>query len=583
MRRTCSATVICVKRILSSTIVAFLILGAIAANSAQALPAKFSNSTEATFNFSSSEPDVIFECSLNNSSWEECAPPVTYTNLTEGPQGFRVRSTDQAGNVGPPAEYTWTIDLTRPNVEITDSPPAISDSEAEFVFQADESSTYQCSLNDEPWESCDSPKVYSELDNGSHNFKVRAIDLAGNISDPETYDWEASSTIGAVIVVHPLLRSNSASASFEFDSNEPEAVFECSLDNESWEFCDNPKTYDSLSDGIHNFRVRATANGETSPAKSWDWEIDTQSPVLTILSGPNNSEAITASLAFSADEEVVFECRLNSGEWETCISEKQYVNLNQGEYVFEVRAVDAFGNSSNTAEHAWTVIAPEPEPEPEKPVLSMLSTPKQNSLSSSATFKFDSDSSGSTYRCRIDNQSWKPCVSPVLYKKLKFGDHTFRVQALSGEERSKVLSYSWRVLSNNPTECKISNVRSRFFVFHSKNAIRLVALYKAENRGEVKVTFYKRQKNGGAGERIASMKASFRKAPEDYALFRVLKNRTADQMSELRNSRYGFVAKLKVKNAPGYCEELYNLKLELVAKRIVKGQQTFFQKGSFNR
>jgi hypothetical protein len=46
-----------------------------------------------------------------------------------------------------------------------------------------------------------------------------------------------------------------------------------------------------------------------------------------------------------------------------------------------------------------------------------------------ATFRFASGEPGSTFRCRLDAKSFKPCVSPKTYKKLKPGKHVFRVKA----------------------------------------------------------------------------------------------------------------------------------------------------------
>jgi myo-inositol-hexaphosphate 3-phosphohydrolase len=67
-------------------------------------------STTATFEFSSSEEDSTFACSLDGSDFADCTSPATYSGLAEGTHTFRVRAAGAGGTVDPtPAERTWTI------------------------------------------------------------------------------------------------------------------------------------------------------------------------------------------------------------------------------------------------------------------------------------------------------------------------------------------------------------------------------------------------------------------------------------------------------------------------------------------
>jgi hypothetical protein len=78
-------------------------------------PANPTSSTEAAFNFSASEPDSIFECSLDSSAFAACVPSSTYSALADGAHNFSVRATDSAGNVdATPATYTWVVDTSAP-------------------------------------------------------------------------------------------------------------------------------------------------------------------------------------------------------------------------------------------------------------------------------------------------------------------------------------------------------------------------------------------------------------------------------------------------------------------------------------
>ena len=84
-------------------------------------PPSLTNQTSAMFGFFASEGGVS-ECKLDGSSFSLCASPTIYPVLTAGGHTFQVRTTDQAGNVGQPASYTWTIDTTAPMIVLS-SPP----------------------------------------------------------------------------------------------------------------------------------------------------------------------------------------------------------------------------------------------------------------------------------------------------------------------------------------------------------------------------------------------------------------------------------------------------------------------------
>lgn len=89
-------------------------------------PSGPTNSTTATFAFSSNEPNVWFECKLDTGTFEDCTSSKTYSNLSEAPHTFEVRATDRAGNTdGTPANRTFTIDtMPPPRLRLTSIPPA---------------------------------------------------------------------------------------------------------------------------------------------------------------------------------------------------------------------------------------------------------------------------------------------------------------------------------------------------------------------------------------------------------------------------------------------------------------------------
>jgi hypothetical protein len=147
-----------------------------------AKPPALTNSPDAIFQFTS-EPAATFECRLDGGGWSSCASPKNYTDLHDGEHSFEVRATDPAGNVDPsPAMDSWTIDATPPEVTITEAPSGVTDqTTATIAFTGEAGAAFRCRLDNlVEIEPCDSPQVFTDLDEGAHTFTVWATDDAGN-------------------------------------------------------------------------------------------------------------------------------------------------------------------------------------------------------------------------------------------------------------------------------------------------------------------------------------------------------------------------------------------------------------------
>jgi hypothetical protein len=94
----------------------------------------------------------------------------------------------------------------------------------------------------------------------------------------------------------PAPESQSASATFEFDSTRPGSTFECRRDGGAPVPCTSPWSYSGLSDGPHSFEVTAVdAHGKPDPTPATrSWIVQTSSsddvpPETSIVSGPSLS------------------------------------------------------------------------------------------------------------------------------------------------------------------------------------------------------------------------------------------------------------------------------------------------------
>jgi hypothetical protein len=150
-------------------------------------PPLFTKDTSPTFAFTSTESGSTFKCQLDGAGFfASCASPKTYAGLAQGSHIFRVRATDSKSNTDPTAAArTFTVDMMPPNTSIVSGPSGtIKTRSASFGFSSSESSShFQCRMDAAAFAACATPEAYAGLANGSHTFRVRAIDRAGNV-DP---------------------------------------------------------------------------------------------------------------------------------------------------------------------------------------------------------------------------------------------------------------------------------------------------------------------------------------------------------------------------------------------------------------
>ena len=161
-------------------------------------PGVVTTAPTATFNdagWSRAPVTVHYECSDDTSGVASC--PADDTIATEGSAvETQVRhATDNAGNSGPSGILTLAIDLTAPDTTLDTTPPANSISaDATFAFSATDALSgvdrLECSLDGATFAACASPLDLQGLADGSHTFKVRALDVAGNVdATPAQYTW----------------------------------------------------------------------------------------------------------------------------------------------------------------------------------------------------------------------------------------------------------------------------------------------------------------------------------------------------------------------------------------------------------
>ncbi|MHA2621165.1 MAG: fibronectin type III domain-containing protein [bacterium JZ-2024 1] len=336
----------------------------------QSNPPALSNSSSATFTFTSNESGSTFQCALDGSGFSGCSSPQSYIGLSDGPHTFAVRAIDPSGNVDPtPAAFSWTIDTTPPNTIVSGGPPALTNqTSANFNLQSNESPvTFECSLDGSAFATCPGTVNYTNLGEGSHTFEARARDLAGNVDpSPASHSWTIDITPPALTLTQtPPVFSNQTTATFDWTSSEI-STYMCSLDGAPYAACPGkPAEYSNLSEGAHTFRVRGTDTaGNIGNPAIYGWTVDLTPPSITNLQGPPSfTNSTVANFSWSISDNLsgitAVECQTVNVDpaFRLCATQSSDIvsGLTSGSHTWRVRARDNAGNQSPPLNWNWYV------------------------------------------------------------------------------------------------------------------------------------------------------------------------------------------------------------------------------------
>jgi len=141
-------------------------------------------------------------CKIDNESQlQPCEEHIDLISLQDGLHQLTISAIDRAGNISTPFEIQWTVDTIAPEVRITQRPDSLSNlSRVQIHFEGDDNPNgsglemFSCQFNDGKWMACRSPMTYDNIKEGNNFFQVKAIDKAGNGSEPQSAQWKADTT-----------------------------------------------------------------------------------------------------------------------------------------------------------------------------------------------------------------------------------------------------------------------------------------------------------------------------------------------------------------------------------------------------
>lgn len=317
-----------------------------------------------SFSFGADDPSSSFACAIDNEALQPCASGYT-RGLSEGVHTMAVRATDRSGNNGP--IHTETV--VSLDTALTSGPSGLTNSrDATFGFSTVGGNSFECAVDFEPFTSCgnglNQSKTYSGLGDGTHTFRVRAVNGQWVDQLPSSRSWTIDSTPPDTVLTGANV--NGGSATFSFDGTGGHNGFECRLDGPSqahgWQACGSPAAYSGLADGSYQFQVRATdVAGNVDPTpESRSWSVDVTAPETTITTGPVDdgwSLRSSQTLGYSSSEAgSTFACSFD-GSVRSCVAPSfTETGILPGTHHFTVAARDGQGNLDGTpAQRTWTV------------------------------------------------------------------------------------------------------------------------------------------------------------------------------------------------------------------------------------
>ena len=389
-----------------------------------------------------------FRCRLMSGTTEivaesACTSPRTF-DLSLRPDAtytLEIQSISTSGTRGPVLTDDYRLDTVEPAAPSIDSgPPSLTfDATPEWAFSAEPGARFECRIDRgttavQTWAACSTPQGFdltNEVD-GTYTVSVKAIDPAGNESDPAT----ASYTLDRVppptptFTSEPPSRSSGRAPQWGFTGTGA-ARFECRVEYggavvTAWATCTTPERIDldGKADGVYTFSVRAISSaGVPSDPATDTYDLDSgapDAPTLTATPGPLGNGS-RPSWAFTAETGAALACRLERDggivvvDWAACSSPKDFDLLGEpdGLYLFSVRATDDAGNTGATTTHAHRVDRVPPEP----PTVQSAPPPVTSTRAPIWTFRAEA---GAGIECRLEGPAgvvndWGACTSPKTF------------------------------------------------------------------------------------------------------------------------------------------------------------------------
>lgn len=405
------------------------------------------NSTDLSIEFNSSE-SASFECSVDNAAYVSCSSPLNLSNVAEGNHWFAVRATDVAGNVGLPATYNWSTDLTAPVITLTNAVPSqgLTNSHNVFAeFFVSENAAVTCTFNGTP-SACTTSFNGSVDSEGTYYLEISASDLAGNVSSTVSLNWTMDFTnpvlSWGVITPSAAAFINSNDVTLEVIPSEV-VSFITKLNGVDVNQSVSPVSFSGLAEGLYLVEVTALDNaGNPSVTISHSFTIDTTAPLINVASAINGLTNLDANtITFSANENVNFSCNVDLMGFAACTSPLSLSGLANGNHNADVRATDLAGNVSAVSSVSWLIDTVAPT----------TSISAQQNSRNNFTFNLSSSETNSTFVCSVDSSAFAAC-NDQFSQTFAEGPHSLVAKAVDAAGNIDAIGASYNLVALPPID-----------------------------------------------------------------------------------------------------------------------------------
>ncbi|MEX1218811.1 MAG: choice-of-anchor D domain-containing protein [Solirubrobacterales bacterium] len=239
-------------------------------------------------------------CQLDSGPFRACSGNFMADGLGDGEHEFRVVARDAFGNQSQPAIVTWEVQSKAPVTTINSGPAALTRQRtATVTFASNLAGSFECRVDGAAWATCESPLVLTELSDGSHSVRVRAVSavLPVGVKDPSppTRAWTVDATAPDVTVDSaPIGSTQDTSGLVEFSSGDPEAEFQCKVNSAPWDGCESPFEVGGLTPGQVTVQIRALdPAGNLSDPVEAAWTVEVPRCPTGFQGTPPNCTEIT--------------------------------------------------------------------------------------------------------------------------------------------------------------------------------------------------------------------------------------------------------------------------------------------------
>ncbi|MFY9487371.1 MAG: Ig-like domain-containing protein [Solirubrobacterales bacterium] len=386
-------------------------------------PTSPTNDTTPTINVGGGDGTGHYECSVDGGPFVTVTPPFTPT-LSEGTHTITCRYVDGAGNPGPETTITVVIDTTAPGAPTVSGPTGpTSDNTPTIIIGGGSGVTYQCKIDGGSYVTVPAGYTTPVLSDGSHTITCRAIDEAGNPSNPTTITVVIDTTAPtALTLTGPSGATNDNTPTYTITGGGSGATYQCKVDGGAYANVTSPYTTAALSDGNHTVTCRGIdAAGNTGAETSKSITVDTVAPGAITVNGPTgatNDTTPTYTIS-GGGTGVTYACKIDGGSYSTVTSPYTTAALGQGAHTITCRAVDAAGNGGPATTTNVTI-------DSVGPTMTVTDgTPKWDGTHS---FSLSADESA-TYKCAINGGSFNTVSANYTTPVLSNGTHSIACQA----------------------------------------------------------------------------------------------------------------------------------------------------------